>query len=289
MPWTSRWKVDVPDLTLPSYVFQSPTAELSETPLLLDADRADKYWLSHKTFRSWCQRFAAGLIKAGLKPGDRVLLFSGNTLFFPVVFMGVIMAGGIFTGANPTYVPRELAYQLRDSGAQVLITSEAGMATSLEAAESISLSKDRIFLFDAGYDTFDGKGQGSDGIRHWSHLIATPCEGENFAWKDARLPEDVHQTICLNYSSGTTGVPKGVMITHRNYVSNTAQVIHNSHLLPDYESLKKESRWLCFLPMYHAYGQTYFCVGAAVRGVPTYIMQKSVEPRPASATARKMQ
>lgn len=252
MPWKSRWTVDVPQKTLPCYVFTSPTAQLSDSPLLLDADRADKYWLSHSTFRLWCQRFARGLIKAGLKPGDRVLLFSGNTLFFPVVFMGVIMAGGIFTGANPSYVARELAYQLQDSGAKFLITSDSSLATSLEATESIGFSKERVFVFDNGYDTFDNKGHAIQGVQHWSDLIASPSEGRTFAWETSNSPDDLNQTIVLNYSSGTTGVPKGVMITHRNYVSNTIQVIHNAHLLPDYETLKQQSRWLCFLPMYHA-------------------------------------
>ena len=249
MPWASRWKVEIPPKTLPSYVFDSPTADLAETPLLLDADRAEKYWLSHSTFRLWCQRFAVGLVKAGLRPGDRVLLFSGNTLFFPVVFIGVIMAGGIFTGANPSYVPRELAYQLQDSGAKFLITSNGTLATSLEAAKSINFPQDRIFLFDSGYETFDEMGREMDGVKHWSSLIAPAAESKTFAWNASSSPEYLDQTICWNYSSGTTGVPKGVMITHRNYVSNCAQVIHNGQLLSDYETMRKNAKWLCFLPM----------------------------------------
>lgn len=274
MPWKSRWTVDIPQQSLPSYVFTSPSAELADTPLLLDADQAEKYWLSHKTYRLWCQRFAAGLIKAGLQPGDRVLLFSGNTLFFPVVFMGVIMAGGVFTGANPTYVARELAYQLKDSGAKFLITSGVSLETSLEAVQSIDFPRERVFLFDNGYDTFDGKGKARQGIEHWTRLLASPTEGEKFAWQELSTPEQLNQTICLNYSSGTTGVPKGVMITHRNYVSNTIQALSMSELLPDFEELRRKARYLGFLPMYHAYGQTYFCVGCPARKTPVYIMQK---------------
>lgn len=274
MPWKSRWTVDYPHVCLPTYVFTSPTAELAETPLLLDAEKAGKYWLSHRTFRLWSQRLAAGLKKAGLQPGDRVLLFSGNTLFFPVVFMGIIMAGGVFTGANPGYVARELAYQLKDSGARFLIASHASLETSLEAAEAIKFPKDCIFAFDNGYDTFDGKGHDVNGIRNWTALLATPAEGQKFAWEESTTPEALHKTICLNYSSGTTGVPKGVMITHQNYVSNCAQVVHVGTMMPSYEEVRKRSRSLCFLPMYHAYGQTYYCVTAAIRRVPAYIMQK---------------
>lgn len=64
------------------------------------------------------------------------------------------------------------------------------------------------------------------------------------------------------------------MITHRNYISNTEQVIANGKLDPDYDNLINSARWLCFLPMYHAYGQTYYCVGSVRRGVPVYVMQK---------------
>lgn len=252
MPWKSRWNVDVPNKSLSSYVFESPTAELEDTPLLLDADRPDRYWLSHRTYRLWSQRFAAGLIKAGFKSGDRVLLFSGNTLFFPVVLHGVIMAGGVFTGANPSYVARELAYQLKDSGAKFLITSEGSLETALEAAESIRFPKSSVFLFDNSYATFDGTGKSRNGVEHWSRLLASPAEGEKFVWEELSTSEELDRTIALNYSSGTTGVPKGVMITHRNYVANTAQSIQNEMLLPDWKEWRGKSKLLAMLPMYHA-------------------------------------
>jgi 4-coumarate--CoA ligase len=75
-------------------------------------------------------------------------------------------------------------------------------------------------------------------------------------------------------SSGTTGPPKGVEITHRNFVSNAEQVIHLSKMDPNYEERNKKAKWVCFLPLYHAYGQTYFVQIAAKRGVPAYIMPK---------------
>lgn len=100
MPWKSHYTTDIPQTDLASYVFGSPTKPLPDTPILLDAAHPNDYWLSHQTYRLWCKRIAAGLRKNGLQPGDRVLLFSGNTLFFPCVFMGVIMAGGVFTGVR---------------------------------------------------------------------------------------------------------------------------------------------------------------------------------------------
>jgi len=98
-----------------------------------------------------------------------VLLFSGNSLFFPVVFMGILMAGGIFTGANPGFVARELAYQLKDSDAKFLICSDASLELGVEAAESIGMSKDRIFKFDD--ELFEGSGQPRLGVKNWACLM----------------------------------------------------------------------------------------------------------------------
>jgi 4-coumarate--CoA ligase len=157
------------------------------------------------------------LQKAGLKPGNRVLLFSGDNIFFPVVFMGILMVGGIFTGANPGYVARELAYQLKDSEAKFLICADGSLEMGIEAAESIGMSKDRIFRFDD--ELFEGTGGSRLGVRNWNVLMENEEIGKGFRWYEVQDPKQ--DTCCLNYSSGTTGVPKGVMITHFAYVANT--------------------------------------------------------------------
>ncbi|KAI9683515.1 MAG: hypothetical protein M1822_006055 [Bathelium mastoideum] len=275
MPIQSRWTTDVPRVSLPTYLFGGPHDALpKESPCFLDAERSDKLFLTLHTFRLWAKRFAVGLRKAGLKDGDRVLLFSGNTIFFPVVVLGVIMAGGIFTGTNPANVPRELAYQLQDSDARFLITAEESLQTALEAARTIGMDQSRIFLFDDGAATFNGTGARRGEVRHWSYLLADVDEGAKFAWENLTTDEGLNRTICLNYSSGTTGIPKGVEITHRNYVSNAAQVAFMSRLSPEFEAKTKRMRVLCFLPMYHAMAQTIFGVNAPKRGVPVFIMQK---------------
>ena len=275
MPIRSRWTVDIPPVSIPTYLFGSPHTLLSdESPCFLDADNPDELYLTLHAFRLWAKRLAVGLRRAGLKDGDRVLLFSGSTVFFPVVLLGVIMAGGIFTGANPIYVARELAYQLQDSEATFLITAEESFETALEAAQSIGMDKSRVFLFDGGLATINGTGSGRKGVRHWSHLLASPEESAAFAWDNLSTEEDLNRTAALNYSSGTTGVPKGVEITHRNYVSNATQVAHLGKLSPEYNNKTRRARFLCFLPMYHAMAQTIFGINSPKRGVRVYIMQK---------------
>jgi 4-coumarate--CoA ligase len=247
MPLKSRWTNPIPDVTLPSYLFDSPTAALPTDPLFIDARLPETHFLTATTYRLWCQRFAVGLQRAGLQKGDRVLLFSGNTIFFPVVLVGTIMAGGIFTGANPTYVARELAYQLSDSGARFLITAEGSIGTALDAAKQIGMDESRIFTFDDGIPTFEGRGQSQGRVKHWTTLVADEHSGSKYAWKELS-PQDLKSTtVTLNYSSGTTGVPKGVEITHRNYISNSSQMEFQQRLDPEFEERRARAKLLCFL------------------------------------------
>jgi len=247
MPIQSRWKTEIPNVSLPSYLFGSPTAKLSDIPLIMDAREPEKAFLTQATYRLWCQRFAAGLIRAGLQHGDRVLLYSGNSIYFPVVIVGTIMAGGIFTGANPTYVPRELAYQLSNSGARFLIASTSSMETALEAAKLANLGLDRVFAFDDGLDTAAEQGKAMGEVRHWTHLVASEQEGRQYVWPQLSPDQLKNTTATLNYSSGTTGVPKGVEVTHMNYVSNAIQVEFQGRLDPQYDEKNKRAKLLCFL------------------------------------------
>lgn len=274
----SRWSFPIPQVSLPTFVFESPTADLPKTPAYISAKEPDKYYLSVHDYRLWAQRLASGLRRSGLQPGDRVLLFSGNTLFFPSVVMGVMMAEGIFTGANPTYVARELAYQLKDSGARYLICAEASLETGIAAAKEIGMSADRIFIFDDGTATFAGKKVEKSTelgtIRHWTELVDSPAVGAAYHWPNLTTDEELDRVVALNYSSGTTGVAKGVMITHRNYVANSSQQVHISSQSETYAERLPHKRYLCFLPMYHAMAQAIFCVSAAKQRVPVYMMPK---------------
>lgn len=271
MPITSRWSIEIPKISLASLLLTSPDHPLSDDAIFLDAGSPATKYLTQDSYRLWSQRFATGLRRSGLKDGDRVLLFSANTIFFPVIFMGVIMAGGIFTGSNPLSVPSELAYQLKDSDASFLLCATANLTTGLEAASQVGLSKSQIFVFDDAPITGEMV-QSSRGCHHWSSLLASEAEGKAFHWKDLSLPNECHQTIALNYSSGTTGLPKGVEITHYNYAANTLQMQHMDNLLADSVVRKAVDRWLCFLPMYHAMAQAVFIALALRRGIPVYIM-----------------
>ncbi|KAI2473128.1 acetyl-CoA synthetase-like protein [Annulohypoxylon bovei var. microspora] len=265
----SRWSTPIPNCSLQKWVFGSSFGPLLDTPQFIDPDRPETHFITQSDYRLWAKRFALGLTRAGLKLGDRVLLFSGNSLFTPAVFMGVLMAGGVFTGANPSFVPRELAYQVKDSGASFLIASDASIEIAVEAATQAGLPRSRVYSFDAtALNPEPGKAR--LGTQHWTTLLASREEATKFDWVE---PADSNEQICaLNYSSGTTGVPKGVEISHYSYVANGLATNFMERLDSEYEQKKKRARRLGFLPMYHAYGQTFFISNYPREGVPVYIM-----------------
>ncbi|WYZ41601.1 hypothetical protein EsH8_V_000496 [Colletotrichum jinshuiense] len=271
MPIKSRWTEPVPNCSLQMWIFGSSFDTLSDRKAFYDADRPDTHYLTFSDYRLVAKQIAIGLQAAGLKPGDRVLLFSGNNLFFPVLFLGVLMAGGVFTGANPGFVSRELAYQLKDSGATFMVAAEGSLETALDAAKEVSIPASNVFVFDTtipGSNKLEKAARG--GARHWTELIAPRAQAERFEWIE---PADARTTTCcLNYSSGTTGVPKGVEISHFSYVANGTGVVNVSALDHDHEAALARSVGLCFLPLYHAYAQTYFVANFAKQGIPVYIM-----------------
>lgn len=212
MPHKSRWRVEIPKCSLPTLLFKSATEPLEkEKPCFLDAARSETHYFTPSTYRLWCQRFALGLLNSGkFEKGDRLLMFSGNDLLYPVVFMGVIMAGGIFTGANPTYVARELGYQLKDSGARLLLCAESSLDTGVEAARLVGMPKENVFVFGGGDVLHDNASPEQhtthNGCRPWATLLATVDDATTYEWEDLRSPDDACQrTMVLNYSSGTTG------------------------------------------------------------------------------------
>jgi 4-coumarate--CoA ligase len=269
MPLKSRWSCDLPVCSIATLLFGSPGGKVSDKPVLIDAENPDTKFLTLESYRLWCKRLAVGLQNHGFRPGDRLLLYSGNNIYFPVVFIGTTMAGGIFSGANPGYVARELAYQLRDCDPKFLLVSSSSLQAGLEAAAQANFPKSNLLVFD---DSRQGTPQ--QGCRHWSDLLAPADRAKEFAWNECKTPEEYNQTIALNYSSGTTGFPKGVEITHRNYVANIVQQWYMFTLREGWEEEVKSERWLCLLPMYHSYGQTFFAVQGPMNGIPVYVMPR---------------
>lgn len=270
MPWKAEHQVDIPNVSVLDYIFQSPTAELSKEPLFIDADRPDDHYLSLDSYRLWAQKVGAGLRKHGFQDGDRVLVFSTNSIYYPVMIMGTIAAGGVFTGSNVGYTARELAHALHNADPKFVFTFAAGLDKVLEAGKQANLPKERIFILDGQPSA--PKGSTVRGHEHWSELLVSDEEARRYRWSTCDTKEKADTVVALNYSSGTTGLPKGVMISHKNYVANLSQFGYHKSLWDDKQT--KDTRNLCFLPLNHAMAQMMLGMGTPAWGGSCYIMEK---------------
>lgn len=164
----------------------------------------------------------------------------------------------------------EIAYQMKDTGARVALVHPSLLETARKGAKKAGLPESCLYLFS------DKEHKSTDGIKDWRSMLGTPSEASSYTWPHLEGEAAKSQVATVNYSSGTTGLPKGVMITHGNLIANVEQVsflhqVEQPGIKPDVED-----RWIGFLPLYHAYGQLNVCLIAAKVLIPVYIMSAFV-------------
>ncbi|KAL4896894.1 hypothetical protein BDV59DRAFT_198347 [Aspergillus ambiguus] len=275
--YTAPHNIPIPATDIASFIF-SGDVSAQQSPQFFDADRPSRNY-SLAQAHTLVKQIAHGLqTKLGLQPDDKVLLYSGNNLYFPVLLWGVTAARCVFTAANPSASESELEYQLRDSNAKVLLTHPAGAALAARVAARCGLPPSRVYLFIDPRDR-----EQYIGTNAWTDFWSRAEDVTSWTWAPITTAAEAQAaTAILNYSSGTTGPPKGVEISHYNAVANSVQLVHKRGLVADTPQGRARKarldasgeRWLCALPMYHAYGQTYFCLNAPRIGAKVYIMGK---------------
>ncbi|KAF7297831.1 hypothetical protein MKEN_01406900 [Mycena kentingensis (nom. inval.)] len=158
--------------------------------------------------------------KYGIGDGQVVLLSSPNSVDYPVALWAIQALGGVFSGANPSYTPSELAYQLKVTEANFMIAHSATLDAALQAAKFAGLSADRVVILDAPKEL--------RAVALPPLLIAAMARGVSFAFADVciklRPGEGKTRLAMLCMSSGTTGPPKAVAITHTAVVANLIQL-----------------------------------------------------------------
>lgn len=159
----------------------------------------------------------------------------------------------------------EMVHQLRNTEARVLLTHPSLVKTAVAAAKQVGLSKDRIFLFS------DSENASQEGIQDWRHLLGDHSDGASYDWPKLSPEESLTTVATINYSSGTTGLPKGVCVSHHNLIANIVQTVYMFY--PDKNNPPRE-RWIGFLPLYHAYGQLWTILIAVKLNMPVYIMKQ---------------
>jgi acyl-CoA synthetase (AMP-forming)/AMP-acid ligase II len=224
-----------PDETIPDVsVFDFLFADLSDE----DAGRTaivDGTTGARTTFgelRAGIEALAGALAARGVGPGDVVALHSPNVPAFATVFHGILRAGATATTVNALYTAEEIETQLRDSGAGFLFTVGALSEPALAAADAVGLAAERVVVLDG----------------HDAHAGLADLVGEAHAAPLVEIDPATHVAV-MPYSSGTTGYPKGVRLSHRNLVANVVQ----TYPLLDVEPTDVV---LAVLPFFHIYGMT---------------------------------
>lgn len=259
-PWVRFYEPGVPEnVDIPGHTLHESLAmaarRFPDSTATIFFDRK----LTYRELDAASTRFAAALQGLGVKQGDRVMLFMPNTPQFVIAFYGILRAGAIVVPTNPQYVPRELAYQATDSGAETVVGLSMNWKT-IQAArrqapiKNVILSNIKEYfppvlkmLFTLAKEKQGGHRadvRGETGVYEWGRLL----KGDRAFEPVETKPEEV---AVLGYTGGTTGIPKGAMLSHRNLVAQA--VITLSWFL---QSKPGKDVLMGALPLFHSFGMT---------------------------------
>ncbi|OJD18945.1 hypothetical protein AJ78_01057 [Emergomyces pasteurianus Ep9510] len=233
--------VAVWDWLFDPYSGDSPLVNFPSSEIAGYTNAATKERISFAQVKEYTTFVSTALVKMfNLKEGDTVALFSQNTIWYPVAMLGAIRAGGVVSGASPAYNVDEMTYALKTAGAKFLMTMPTSIAVAAQAAKNAGIPKDRVFLLEGEIDGYTTMGQ---------LLNIGRSYGPDGQAKSFKIPRGkTNKDVCgfLSFSSGTTGLPKAVMIAHHNVIAQCLQIRQRVG-----KDLKKV---LAVLPLFHITG-----------------------------------
>jgi acyl-CoA synthetase (AMP-forming)/AMP-acid ligase II len=231
--------VRLPTTALTPYTLEH-VGEISSKAAFIDGTSGRT--ITYGEFDEATRRQAGGWLESGLSKGEVVAIMAPNCPEYGVVFHAVALAGGVITTINPTYTPGEIHHQLVDSRATRLVTIPLFLESAQTAIADSGVREVYIIGEATGYP---------------------PLASISGALLADQVPVDVDDVVVLPYSSGTTGLSKGVMLTHRNLVSNIAQVLGTVNVEDD-------DSFVAVLPFFHIYGMQVL-MNVGLRGGATIV------------------
>ncbi|KAJ8650538.1 hypothetical protein MRB53_003561 [Persea americana] len=239
-------------LPLHTYCFEK-IAEFSDAPSLISGSTAYTFAETHLL----CQKSAAGLSNLGIKKGDVIMVLLQNSPEFAFSFMGASMIGAITTTANPFCTPSEIYKQFSASHTKLVITQSQFVDKLRDDGEKFPKIGEELTVI-----TVDDP---PENCLHFS-VISGADE------KDVpSIDIDPDDPVALPFSSGTTGFPKGVILSHKSLISSIAQQVdgENPNLY-----LKSDDIVLCVLPLFHVYSLNSVLLCSLRAGAGVLLMQK---------------
>ncbi|MCU6600318.1 long-chain-fatty-acid--CoA ligase [Peribacillus frigoritolerans] len=280
-PWQAIYPEQIPAVLSyedkPLYSFLKESAE--EFPDKVSIHFQGKE-LTFREVHESALKFAAYLKSIGLQKGERVAVMLPNCPQGVISFFGILMAGGVVVQTNPTYTERELEYQMKDSGAKMILVmdilfprvSAVASRTDIEHIIVTAIKEYLPFPKNLIYPFIQKKQYGIViNVEHeGNHHLFSEIMKRKITEEVDTVPIDVNNDLALlQYTGGTTGFPKGVMLTHKNLLANTKMC--NAWL---YKNKRGEERILAILPFFHVYGMTTVLVLSVMEGNTMIIMPK---------------
>lgn len=199
------------------------------------------------------KKFGSALTKKGFKKGDVFAILLPNLPEFPIVYYGVTFIGGVVTTMNPLYTMEEITHQLQDASATFIMTIPLFADKVKESTSNVGIKT--VYVV--------GEAEGCESL---SALLQD--DGEDFPENVEINPKE--DIACLPYSSGTTGVPKGVMLTHYNLIADASIVTHESFMW----NKEEDAAILGLLPFFHSFGQVISMSCALFKGAKVVCVPK---------------
>ncbi|MCH9730798.1 MAG: 4-coumarate--CoA ligase family protein [Actinomycetia bacterium] len=245
-------EVDIPSKSVYGYLFGRLNDDDADRVAIIDTKSGRT--TTYREVVARVRTFAGALAARGTEVGEVIGLLAPNSAAFAVAFHGILRAGATATAINTLFTAKDIAKQLTDAHATMLVTVTPLLPQAREAAAAAGIPEENLVVL-------DGAGRAADGHPNAAELLAAgaPAPTVNFA-PSAHL-------AALPYSSGTTGNPKGVMLTHRNLVANIAQIRPLHGMVSD-------DVVLAVLPFFHIYGMTVLLNAALHARARLVIMQK---------------
>ncbi|EEU37978.1 uncharacterized protein NECHADRAFT_47971 [Fusarium vanettenii 77-13-4] len=276
MPVKSRYSdLDLPLVDIFSFLFKRKDCKFPDNhPIFRDGLTNETYTFGH--VKQLAEQFGKGLrSRHDWKKGDVLAISSLNDIDMPPIIFGTLWAGGVVSTSNPDWTARELSHQLRDSGAKYVVSQYANIEVVKEACSAAGIAEDHILLLGAKRDP-TGRLKHWKGVRNLS--VAT-------RYAASKINPKVDAAF-LAYSSGTTGKPKAVRLTHYNITSNVLQlqVAEGFNLTWDGSRTVRDiplpepgaggDKILACLPFFHIYGLMVLVHSPLYSGVTTVVMPR---------------
>jgi acyl-CoA synthetase (AMP-forming)/AMP-acid ligase II len=249
--------VDIPEVSLTEFVLGTAAAR-GDKPAFIDGPTGRT--VTYAQFVALVRRVAAGLAARGFSKGDVLGIYSPNVPEYAIAFHAAASLGGTITTVNPLYTVRELAQQLTDCQAKYLLTVPMFLENARNAAATVASVREIIVFGEA------------EGTTPFASLLTHGDEPPQVSI------DPLNDLVALPYSSGTTGLPKGVMLTHHNLVAELSA----ANGRPDIVFPGEQDTLLAFLPFFHIYGIVMFLTfalwrGATVVSTPRFDLEQYLE------------